>query len=169
MRHLALVAAVLVLVAGGAGAETVLERAKRDAIELVARDDPDMAAAMRKARATLPGFLALARVPPPWVTSLAVKVAISGDNDAREFFWITPFQQRGAKFSGRINNTPRLVKTVKLGQIIAFSQDEIVDWTYHDSDSGKTEGNFTACALLKRDPPDQAEAFKKQFGLSCDP
>ena len=169
MRHLALVGAVLVLIAGGAGAETVLDRAKRDAIEIVARDDPDMAAAMRKARETLPGFLALARVPPPWVTSLAVKVAISGDNDAREFFWITPFQQRGAKFSGRINNKPRQVKTVKLGQIIAFSQDEIVDWTYHDSDSGKTEGNFTACALLKRDPPDQAEAFKKQFGLSCDP
>src|SRR5262245_12573317 len=95
MRHVGLVAAVLVLIAGGAGAETVLDRAKRDAIELVARDDPDMAAAMRKARETLPGFLALARVPPPWVTSLAVKVAVSGDNDAREFFWITPFKQRG--------------------------------------------------------------------------
>src|SRR5262249_11483633 len=128
-----------------------------------------MAAAMRKARAPLAGFLAVGRGPPPWGTSLAVKVAISGNNDAREVFWITPFQQRGAKFSGRINNTPRLGKNGQFGQDNAVSTDEIVDRTYHDNNSGKTEGNFTACALLKREPPDQAEAFKKQIGLSCDP
>ena len=163
MRHAGLIAALLVFIAGGAGAETVLDRANRGAIGMVARDDPDMAAAMRKARETLPGFLALARVPPPTVTTLAVKVAI----EDREFFWITPFEQRGAKFSGRINNTPHMVKTVRLGQTIEFSEDEIVDWTYYDS--GKSHGNFTACALLKREPRDQAEAFKQQFGLNCDP
>jgi hypothetical protein len=34
-------------------------------------------------------------------------------------------------------------------------------------EDGKMRGNFTACALLKREPADQAEAMKKQFGLSC--
>src|SRR5262249_53702723 len=76
MRHAGLIATLLVFIAGGAGAETVLDRANRGAIGMVARDDPDMAAAMRKARETLPGFLALARVPPPTVTTPAVKVAI---------------------------------------------------------------------------------------------
>ena len=30
-------------------------------------------------------------------------------------------------------------------------------------------GNYTSCALLKREPPQQAAAFMKQYGLSCDP
>jgi uncharacterized protein YegJ (DUF2314 family) len=54
---------------------------------------------------------------------------------------------------------------VKFGQVIDFSEAEIVDWLYMED--GKMRGNFTACALLKREPADQAEAMKKQFGLSC--
>jgi hypothetical protein len=30
-------------------------------------------------------------------------------------------------------------------------------------------GNFTACALVKREPGEEAEAFVKKFGLTCDP
>jgi uncharacterized protein YegJ (DUF2314 family) len=55
---------------------------------------------------------------------------------------------------------------VKLGQLVEFSEAEIVDWLYMEG--GKMHGNFTACALLKREPPDQLEAMKKQYGLSCD-
>ena len=29
-------------------------------------------------------------------------------------------------------------------------------------------GNFTACALLTKEPPARAESFKRQYGLSCD-
>ena len=55
---------------------------------------------------------------------------------------------------------------MKFGQVIEFSESEIVDWLY--TENGKMIGNFTACALLKREPPDQLEAMKKQYGLSCD-
>lgn len=30
------------------------------------------------------------------------------------------------------------------------------------------KGNYTACAILKREPKAQQEAFKKRFGLECD-
>ena len=58
-------------------------------------------------------------------------------------------------------------KTVKFGQIITFVERQIVDWLYMDN--GRMQGNFTLCVLLKREPPDQAKAFMKQYGLSCGP
>jgi uncharacterized protein YegJ (DUF2314 family) len=99
------------------------------------------------------------------ITSFAVKIAIPEGNDA-EFFWVSPFKRRETDFVGRINNTPRTVKSVKLGQFIVFGEDDILDWLYHEN--GRMHGNFTACAILKREPVQQAQAFMKKFGLNCD-
>ena len=141
-----------------------MDKAQRDELALVPRNDPDMAAAMRKARATLKDFLTLSRAPNAFTTGFAVKVAVRDKNDV-EYFWVTPFTEQDGRFSGRINNTPRSVKTVKFGETFTFSEGEIVDWLYLDG--GKMKGNYTACALLKREPG-QADAFKKRFGLECD-
>ena len=46
-----------------ADAQTILNKAERDETIVIPKDDPDMATAMRKARTTLPNFLALARAP----------------------------------------------------------------------------------------------------------
>jgi len=144
---------------------TLMDKARRDDVALVEKNDPDMAAAFHKARETLPEFLALARAPRPTASKLAVKIAIpAGDDD--EYFWVSQFAPRGDKYGGRINNTPRAAKQVKLGQLVEFSEAEIVDWLYMED--GKMRGNFTACALLKREPADQLEAMKKQYGLSCE-
>jgi uncharacterized protein YegJ (DUF2314 family) len=161
-----LLATTLVLSGGHVDAETLLERAKRDGIASVEKGDAEMAAAMRRARETLPEFLKMAQAPRPKMRAFSVKVAVVEGDDA-EFFWIAPFEQRKNEFRGRINNTPQLVKKAKLGQTITFREDEIVDWLYQDS--GKMIGNFTACVLLKREPRDEAEQFMKQLGLRCDP
>ena len=144
---------------------TLMDKARRDDVALVENDDADMAAAFRKARETLPEFLALARAPRSTATKLAVKIAIP-DGDGNEYFWLTQFGPRGDKYTGRINNTPRSAKQVKFGQVVEFSEAEIVDWLYMEG--GKMRGNFTACAMLKREPADQAEAMRKQYGLSCE-
>jgi len=167
-------AAILLILLGGYwffsgkyNAATLVERTRRDEISTVRKDDPDMAAAYRKAKDTLPEFLALARAPRPTITQLAVKIGIPASDDRTEYFWLSPFEPRGGKYAGRINNTPRMAKTVKYGEVIEFSEDEIVDWLY--TEDSKMHGNFTACALLKHEPPDQAEALKRDVGLSCDP
>jgi uncharacterized protein YegJ (DUF2314 family) len=144
---------------------TLMDKARRDEVVLVANDDADMAAAFRKARETLPEFLALARAPQSTASKLAVKIAIP-DGDGNEYFWLNQFAPHGNKYTGRINNTPRSAKQVTFGQVVEFSEDEIVDWLYMED--GKMRGNFTACAMLKREPPDQAEAMKRQYGLSCE-
>jgi uncharacterized protein YegJ (DUF2314 family) len=146
-------------------AQTMLDRAERDELFYVPHDDPQMAAAMRKARATLPEFLALARAAKPPTEGFSVKVAIP-DGSGAEYFWIFPFEEKDGRITGKINNTPRSTRKVKMGQTIEFKQSEIVDWLYFDD--GKMKGNYTACALLKREPKQQAEAFKQRFGLECD-
>jgi uncharacterized protein YegJ (DUF2314 family) len=144
---------------------SLMDKARRDQVVLVEKDDPDMAAAFRKARETLPEFLALAHAPRPTATKLAVKIAIPA-GAGNEYFWLAPFEPRGDKYAGRINNTPRAAKQVKFGQVVEFSEAEIVDWLYMEG--GQMRGNFTACAMLKREPADQVEAMKKQYGLSCE-
>jgi uncharacterized protein YegJ (DUF2314 family) len=146
--------------------QSLMDKADRDEIARVAKDDPDMAAAMRKAHATLQDFLGLARAPGEGTEGFSVKVAVrEGDN--AEYFWIIPFEPKAPdRFAGRLNNTPRTVHTVKNGQDIEFSASEIVDWMYFDH--GKMKGNYTACALLKKAPKGDIDAFKKRYGLECD-
>src|SRR4030095_6609391 len=89
-----LTAALAASICGGlVMAETFMERTQRDELSWVPKDDPAMAAAMRKARATLPEFLALSRAPRPSTTGFAVKVAVRDGNNT-EYFWITPFKEQ---------------------------------------------------------------------------
>lgn len=160
-------AAVLIVGTAIGQAESVLERSKRDAVVRVEQGDPIMAIAYKKARETLPEFLALMRAPRPTVKGFAVKVPIPyGTGTDAEFFWISPIEERDGELIGRINNEPRLAKSVKIGQIIAFDGSQIIDWLYYEN--GKMVGNFTACALIKREPPAQQQAFMRQYGLTCD-
>jgi len=164
VRLTAIAATVAALLTAPAGAQTAVEKAQRDEIFQIPQGDSDMAAAMRKARSSLPEFFAVAKSPKPSMKGFAVKVGVR-DGNGHEFFWIAPFERKGDGYSGRLNNTPRTVKNLKAGDTITFAENEIVDWIYIDD--GKMKGNYTACALLKREPRQQAEAFKKQYGLDC--
>lgn len=141
-----------------------LERARRDDIVFMADDHPYMVAAMQKAKSSLSEFLALARNPQSSMSHFAVKVGIK-DGSKVEYFWIIPFREANDRFSGPIDNTPRHVTNVTADQVIEFGKNEIVDWMYIDG--SKMKGNFTACALLKREPKRQADAFRRKFGLDC--
>ena len=146
--------------------ETIIEKASRDGIVNVAKGDPDMAAAMRRARASLPEFLALTDAPRPGMSGFSVKVAVH-EGDRTEYFWIFPFAREEGKFSGTLNNQPRIVHNVQFGQSIDFAEGDIVDWLYQDGDSMK--GSFTTCAILKHEPRGEADKLRKLYGLECDP
>ena len=78
---------------------------------------------MRKAQSTLADFLKVAAAPRPCTQGFSLKVAVR-EGERVEYFWITPFTN--TQFSGEINNTPRVVHSVKLGQTITFAQSDIV-------------------------------------------
>jgi len=126
-----------------------------------------MARAFTKARASLDDFLALAQAPPPNTETFALKVAVSDSKDT-EYFWISPFSYDDSVFRGRLSNTPRLVTNVSEGQEISFKKSEIVDWMYIDTAKRRMYGNFTACALLTKETPENAADFRRHYGLECD-
>ena len=109
-------------------------------------DDAILAEAIQYARDALPGFLALARRPAHTMKGFSVKVAVRAHGKA-EFLWIHPFAQVGEHFIGQIANTWRPKKGMKIGDTIAFTQDDIVDWMYVDE--GIVKGNYSARALLR--------------------
>jgi uncharacterized protein YegJ (DUF2314 family) len=122
-----------------------------------------MRRATEKAQATLGDFLIKAKELPPGTKDYAVKVGVREGRNT-EYFWVNEFTWSDSEFTGRINDEPRLVKRVKPGQMHTFSRSDVVDWTYVD-ESGRTVGNFTACALAGNEPP--AEAGKRRKDLDC--
>ena len=165
IRALAFLAAVaLTIAAPRAGAQTLQQKLERDKTIWIPKGDPEMAAAMRQARSTLAEFLALADNPRPSTSMFSVKVGIPA-KDIVEYFWIGRFAHEDKRFSGKIDNTPEVADTVKLGDTITFDQDQIVDWMYVES--GRLKGNYTACVLFKREPRAEAEAVIAKYGMDC--
>jgi uncharacterized protein YegJ (DUF2314 family) len=130
-------------------------------------DHPAMKRAFAKAREGLDEFLRLASEKPPELVRFAVKVGIN-EGKRTEYFWITDFNRSGERFSGKIGNTPQIVKNVKLDQLHEFAREQIVDWLYLDRSRRKMVGNFTYCALLTNEPAAEAEAQRKRFNLDCE-
>ncbi len=143
----------------------IVQKAERDELIILAINDPAMAAAIHGARQTLAKFLALAKHPGPTMNGFAVKIAIGADNGA-EFFWIHPFAHVAERFVGQVNNTPRSVINLKIGDTVTFRKNEIVDWMYMDA--GRMHGNYSARAILKSAPLRDRDAFKRRFGLDFD-
>jgi uncharacterized protein YegJ (DUF2314 family) len=136
--------------------DDVGRRAGSGELIILPLNDPAIAKAIHTARRTLSKFLARARRPRSTMSGFAVKIALGSDNGA-EFFWIHPFAHVGERFIGQINNTPRSVVNLKIGDTIAFRKNEIVDWVYMDA--GRMHGNYTARAFLKSASPKDRDAF----------
>ena len=124
-----------------------------------------MRRATEKAQATLGDFLIKAKELPPGTKDYAVKVGVREGRNT-EYFWVNEFTWSDSEFTGRINDEPRLVKRVKPGQMHTFSRSDVVDWTYVD-ESGRTVGNFTACALASKQSPGEVGEFNRRKDLGC--
>src|SRR5437868_9982415 len=83
-----------------AAAQTALEKAARDETFKIPEGDPEMANAMRQARASLSEFFGLMQSPKPSMKRFSVKVGLPYDG-GREFFWIDPFRREGDNYVGR--------------------------------------------------------------------
>jgi uncharacterized protein YegJ (DUF2314 family) len=165
MRHVLL--ASLSLACAASFAQSVIERAKKDELVFMRDEEPAMRRAFQVARETLEPFLETAKRGASNHTGFALKVAISQGDDT-EYFWVNNFQSKdGGQFEGEINNEPRMVKSVRLGQRYVFSRDQVVDWMYLDKSERRMVGNFTLCALLTKQSPRELEATIRRFKLDC--
>ena len=152
---------------GVAQAKSIGQKAEADQVIVMSDSDPAMQKAFDQARKTLPDFLQKAAKPAPGTDTYMLKVALT-DGKNTEYFWMGDFEARGDQYEATLANTPALVRGYRNGQRIQFKPAQIVDWMYLEPAKNRMHGNFTACALLSKEPPKEAEAFKKQYGLRCE-
>lgn len=154
------VLALSLVVAGTASGQ------KRDENEILmfGAENKEMVAAIREARSSLDTFLQLARNPSPEVTGLKLKVMVK-DPNGTEHFWVAPFKPTATGFEGILANEPRIVKSVKHGQLLSFTRADISDWGYVKN--GRQVGSFTVCVMLKQAPKEQADYYRKNYGFDC--
>jgi uncharacterized protein YegJ (DUF2314 family) len=126
----------------------------------VADDDPEMTAAISKARETLPQFWDVFAKREHEESDFALKVKIT-DPRGVEHFWTTDLERRDGKTIGTINNDPNIVKSVKLGDRIEIPEADITDWLYLRDD--KMVGNHTVKPLFKQMPAAEVERLKKMM------
>jgi uncharacterized protein YegJ (DUF2314 family) len=133
---------------------------KRDKVVNVEDNDPEMVAAIAKARDTLPQFWQVFDKPERGESGFSVKVKIT-DKKGTEHFWATDIERRDGKIWGAINNDPNIVASVKLGDRIEIPEADISDWLYMRD--RKMVGNRTLIPLLKTMPPKEAEAYRRMM------
>lgn len=169
MRFIALLIVAFLCLAGANGhaaAQGTFKNVGGEEMGFISKGDPLMENAKRKARATLPDFLSLISAPRSTITGMQVKIGIPYGRNNHEFFWISELVLKDGKIIGRLNNTPRFVQNLREGQMLRFTQDDVVDWYYRED--GTVKGNYTTCALITREPKGQQEALLKRYGLDCD-
>ena len=160
------IAALLLLPSIAACTPFTTGRARDDQAATMQSEDPALRQAMEKAQATLDDFLTKAKQQPAGISGYALKVRVQEGRDV-EYFWVEEFTWSDGSFTGKINNEPRVVRSVKPGQTYQFSRSQVADWKYRDDKVGKTFGNFTACALSSKEPAAQAAETQRRDGLDC--
>ena len=122
--------------------------------------DPEMAAAVEKARQTLPDFWRMFAAPEGDVGQFALKVAVGDPGvNITEHFWLGSLKTLDdGRIEGTINNVPNHVKSVKHGQRYAFKTDDITDWMFYRR--GKIVGGHTIRPLLKRLSKERADQIR---------
>lgn len=122
--------------------------------------DPQMQAAIARARASTGELLRRLEQPPSSQTFLSVKVRIV-DGRGAEHIWLDSVRYDRRHLSGRLNDAPLIVQNARRGDIVQVAPNEITDWVAIDG--GRLCGGFTMRvarhrmqagerAALERDP-----------------
>jgi uncharacterized protein YegJ (DUF2314 family) len=147
---------VLAMLAASCRGDAPAGDAAVDVVATVKKGDPEMAAAISRARSRLPEFWKAFEAP-AGRDSFSVKVPIT-DGAGTEYFWLFDLSRAGERVFGTIGNRPTVVTSVRENQRIDVPQSEIADWMYMQD--GKMHGNFTLRPLLRTLPPNQAEQLR---------
>jgi len=126
----------------------------------VSENDPEMLAAIDKARKSLPNFWNKFEKHSDGESNFALKVKIT-DERGTEHFWVTELKRQNGTITGTINNEPEIVHNVKMDQRITVPEADISDWMYMRN--GKIYGNETVHPLYKTMSPEELASVKKML------
>lgn len=132
----------------------------QDATIGVAENDPEMRAAIAKARAGLPVFFGHASAPSPGEGGFLIKFDLIPEAPA-EFAWAEIVSHQGNVSIARIANAPRDPRFAK-GQQVTVRDGQVIDWAYWRD--GTMQGGATMRVLIARKAPEEARAMLDRFG-----
>ena len=135
----------------------VLAEDPPDKVVLFSKDDPEMNAAIVKARNGLGAFWEKFAAPAPNEDGFSLKIMISQGADT-EHFWCGEIKGNATTATCAIANDPQSVHSVTLGQRIDVNPDHISDWMFRLD--GKIKGGETIRVIIPRLPREQADSYR---------
>ena len=124
----------------------------------VPKDHVAMHRAVIEARKTVGKFITALKHPGPGQQDFEVKKPFIQGNEV-EHIWLSDVRFVGNRFQGQVDNQPRKIHGLKLGQLVSVNPDEISDWLYVDN--GKLIGGYTVRAHYNELSPEQKQAFDR--------
>jgi uncharacterized protein YegJ (DUF2314 family) len=118
-----------------------------------------MQIAVKEARKTVEKFITALEHPGPGQQDFEVKKPFIQGNQV-EHIWLSDVRYTGNRFEGRIDNQPRKIGGLKLGQIVSVKPKEISDWLYVDN--GKLVGGYTVRVHYNELSPQQKQEFDRK-------
>jgi uncharacterized protein YegJ (DUF2314 family) len=125
----------------------------------VSNTDQAMHAANESARRTVRQFIRALKNPVAGQTDFEVKKPFVEGGEV-EHIWLSDVKLVGNRFEGTVDNTPRKVTGIKLGQRCSVNPNEISDWAYIDN--GKLVGGYTIRAHYNALTPAEQAEFKRR-------
>ena len=122
-----------------------LQSVKAKRVQRVTQANPELLAAIKNAKATLPKFISELKANKPG-TRFAVKGTFKTES-GNEYLWVKDPVLTGSVFTGTLDQVPMALPNVAKGDSIRVNQVDVVDWLIHDS-SGD-QGEFTEKVLGK--------------------
>ena len=126
---------------------TTIYREGEPPVSQVKDDDPEMNAAIQKARDTLDDFLK--ELTTPGKRDFLIKVAMDNSEGSLEHIWADSVQYRDGKFTANLANEPVRLPGKKVGDSATVDRSEISDWLIMDGDN--MTGGYTAKLLMERE------------------
>jgi uncharacterized protein YegJ (DUF2314 family) len=125
----------------------------------VPRDHAAMHNAVTEARKTIRQFIKALKHPAAGQEDFEVKKAFTEGNQT-EHIWISDLQLVGDHLQGRVDNEPRKITGVKLGQVVSVYPKEISDWLYVDN--GNLVGGYTVRVHYNELSPKEKQEFDRE-------
>jgi uncharacterized protein YegJ (DUF2314 family) len=124
----------------------------------VTKDHAAMHLAVQEARKSVKKFIAALKHPGSGQQDFEVKKPFV-QGDQVEHIWLSDVQFVGNHFQGHIDNQPRKIPGLKMGQLVTVKPNEISDWMYIDN--GTLVGGYTVRAHYNELTPQQKQEFDR--------
>ena len=160
-KSIVVIAAVTIFAALGIP-NSQLSAQGRSPIVDVNAGNPEMNAAIARARATLPAFWASYDAPKSSEAGHSLKVRFAKPTSGHEHIWMAEVKKTAnGRYSAKFANVPRDLPGKKAGDVAEFGDADVTDWMFMRN--GKIVGGETIRPALKMMPKADADALRARL------